>query len=115
MHQDPKCQFLASAGKDHSIRIWDVIRGVTVRTLSSHTASVTCIRWGGDGLLYSGSQDRTVKVWRTSDGVLCRTLTGHAHWINTLALNVDYALRIGCFEPANDCTYPGDDKVSFCL
>jgi ribosome assembly protein 4 len=44
-------------------------------------------------------QDRTVKVWRAEDGVVCRTLTGHAHWINTLALSVDYVLRIGFFTP----------------
>lgn len=24
---------------------------------------------------------------------------GHAHWVNTLALNVDYVLRIGPFQP----------------
>jgi len=29
---------------------------------------------------------------------LCRTLEGHAHWVNTLALNVDYALRTGPFQ-----------------
>lgn len=31
-------------------------------------------------------------------GVLCRTLEGHGHWVNTLALNVDYVLRIGPFR-----------------
>uniref|UniRef100_A0AC35GHJ4 NLE domain-containing protein n=1 Tax=Panagrolaimus sp. PS1159 TaxID=55785 RepID=A0AC35GHJ4_9BILA len=111
LHSDPTCKFLASAGKDGNIRIWDTVRGVTERTLSGHTASVTCIRWGGEGLIYSGAQDRTVKVWRASDGVMCRSLTGHAHWINTLALNVDYVLRTGCFEPEKRCEYPGDDKV----
>ncbi|KAE9551572.1 hypothetical protein FO519_005216 [Halicephalobus sp. NKZ332] len=111
LHEDPKSQFLASAGKDATVKIWDTVMGVTVRTLSSHTASVTSIRWGGEGLLYSGSQDRTIKVWRTSDGVLCRTLTGHAHWINTLALNLDYVLRTGCFDPVTNCVYPGDDNV----
>lgn len=33
------------------------------RILTGHTQSVTCLRWGGDGLLYSASQDRTIKVW----------------------------------------------------
>ena len=27
-----------------------------------------------------------------------RTLTGHAHWVNTLALSTDYALRSSCFD-----------------
>lgn len=30
--------------------------------------------------------------------MLCRTLEGHAHWVNTLALNVDYVLRTGPFH-----------------
>ncbi|KAH7717483.1 notchless protein [Aphelenchoides avenae] len=109
-HQDPSCRLLASAGKDATIRIWDTVKGLTIRTLSGHTASVTCIRWGGCGLIYSGSQDRTVKVWREEDGVLCRSLTGHAHWINTLALNVDYVLRTGRFEPENGCRRPQSDE-----
>ncbi len=35
--------------------------------LSGHTHCVTCIRWGGEGLLYTSSQDRTIKVWRAED------------------------------------------------
>ena len=113
LHTDPTCRLLASAGKDGDVRIWDTVKGLTERTLSGHTASVTCIRWGGEGLIYTGAQDRTVKVWRASDGVMCKTLTGHAHWINTLALNVDYVLRTGCFEPEKKCLYPGDENVGF--
>ena len=29
---------------------------------------------------------------------MCRTLQGHAHWVNTLALNVDYVLRTGFYK-----------------
>lgn len=29
---------------------------------------------------------------------MCRTLQGHAHWVNTLALNVDYVLRTGPYK-----------------
>ncbi|CAJ0932145.1 unnamed protein product, partial [Mesorhabditis belari] len=110
LHKDSTSRHLASAGKDGNIRIWDTVKGLTVRTLSGHTASVTCLRWGGQGLIYTGSQDRTVKVWRADDGVMCRNLTGHAHWINTLALNTDYVLRTSCFDPANHCAKPEDDK-----
>ncbi|XP_014479327.1 PREDICTED: notchless protein homolog 1 [Dinoponera quadriceps] len=97
-HKNPECQYLASASKDCDVRIWDTKRSQTCRTLSGHTKSVTCVKWGGSGLIYSASQDRTVKVWRAEDGVLCRTLVGHAHWVNTLALNVDYVLRTGPFH-----------------
>lgn len=60
------------------------------------------VKWGGSGLLYTASQDRMIKVWRADDGILCRTLEGHAHWVNTLALNTDYILRIGPFDPVKD-------------
>uniref|UniRef100_A0A8R1HZN2 WD_REPEATS_REGION domain-containing protein n=1 Tax=Caenorhabditis japonica TaxID=281687 RepID=A0A8R1HZN2_CAEJA len=106
LHKDPNCRFLASSGKDSNIFIWDTVNGSVVRCLGGHTASVTCLRWGGEGLLYSGSQDRTVKMWRSEDGVLCRTMTGHAHWVNTLALNTDYVLRTSCFEPSKRCIKP---------
>ncbi|CAK5081733.1 unnamed protein product [Meloidogyne enterolobii] len=102
LHLEAPSRLLASAGRDASIRIWDVIKSQTLFVLSGHTASVTDIRWSGNDLIYSGSQDRTIKVWRTNDGVLCRTLEGHAHWINTLASNVDYVLRIGSFSPEED-------------
>ncbi|KAK6625591.1 Notchless protein 1 [Polyplax serrata] len=96
---NPDCRYLASGSKDGDIRLWDVVLGHTIKTLSSHTKSVTCIKWGGAGLLYSASQDKTIKVWRTSDGVLCRTLEGHAHWVNTLALSTEWVLKTGPFDP----------------
>ncbi|GAV02520.1 hypothetical protein RvY_13076 [Ramazzottius varieornatus] len=99
LHMNGHCRLLASSSKDTTIRIWDTVLQQSLRSLSGHTQSVTCLRWGGVGLIYSCSQDRTLKVWRASDGVLCRTLTGHGHWINSLALNTDYVMRTGPFDP----------------
>lgn len=95
-------RLLASSSKDGDVRIWDTVLCNTVLTISGHLKSVTVVKWGGSGLIYTASQDRTVKVWRAKDGVLCRTLEGHAHWVNTLALNTDYILRIGAFDPIKD-------------
>merc|ERR1719400_1558022 len=72
--------------------------------------SVTCLKWGGASLLYSASQDRTIKVWRASDGALCRTLLGHGHWVNVLALNTDYVMRTGAFDP-KDAKVVADDSL----
>ena len=93
------CRRLASSSKDCTIRIWDTTLLQCKLVLSGHSMSVTCIKWSANGLIYSASQDRTVKVWRAADGVLCRSLDGHAHWVNTLALNCDYIVRTGPFEP----------------
>lgn len=65
--RNPECRFLASSSKDGDVRIWDTILGLTILTLSAHTKSVTVVKWGGTGLLYTSSQDRTIKVWRAKD------------------------------------------------
>lgn len=54
---------------------------------------------GGSGLIYSASQDCTIKVWKAETGALLRTLQCHGHWVNVLALNTDYAIRTGAFDP----------------
>lgn len=64
---DPECRLLASSSKDGTVRIWDTIACRVARILSGHTHCVTCVQWGGEGLLYTSSQDRTIKVWRAAD------------------------------------------------
>uniref|UniRef100_A0A4W3KHI6 Notchless homolog 1 (Drosophila) n=1 Tax=Callorhinchus milii TaxID=7868 RepID=A0A4W3KHI6_CALMI len=110
LHINPQCRYLVSASKDCSIRIWDTVLGRIEKILTGHTQSVTCVKWGGDGLIYSSSQDRTIKVWKAEDGILCRTLQGHAHWVNTMALSTDYVLRTAAFEPAEATIVPKDNN-----
>ncbi|KDO30212.1 hypothetical protein SPRG_04995 [Saprolegnia parasitica CBS 223.65] len=101
IHRNATCERFASASKDGSIKIWNARTGRQVASLSGHTDSVECLKWGGEGLLYSASRDRTIKVWAVEGdhvGKLVRTLVGHAHRINTLALNVDYVCRTGPFD-----------------
>lgn len=99
LHLNAECRSLASSSKDGTVRIWDTVLGQTRLTLSGHVQSVTCVRWGGTGLLYTASQDCTIKVWRADSGILCRTLQCHGHWVNVLALNTDYVMRTGAFDP----------------
>src|SRR5699024_242224 len=54
--------------------------------------SVSCVRWGGTGKIYTASHDRTIKIWN-SNGSLIQTLSAHAHRVNHLALSTDFALR----------------------
>ncbi|RWS30555.1 notchless protein 1-like protein [Leptotrombidium deliense] len=100
LHRNVECRRIASSSKDSTVKIWDVVLYRCLFSLNGHSQSVTCVKWGGMGLIYTSSQDRTVKVWRDSDGVLCRSLDGHAHWVNTLALSTDYVLRTAAFDPS---------------
>lgn len=57
----------ATVFQDSTIKIWDTTTGRLSKTLSGHIQSVTCVKWGGEGLIYSASQDRTIKVWKADD------------------------------------------------
>ncbi|KAG6040890.1 hypothetical protein E4U41_006738 [Claviceps citrina] len=89
---------LASASKDGTVRIWVANTGRTEHVLSGHKSSVSCVRWGGTGLIYTGSHDKTVRVWDAVKGTLVHTLSSHAHWINHLALSTDFALRTAYYD-----------------
>ncbi|KAJ9104516.1 hypothetical protein QFC21_002012 [Naganishia friedmannii] len=91
----PRC---ASSSKDGTVKIWSTTRNFAELTLAGHTASVNVVKWGGEGLIYTGSSDRTIKIWDSKTGKLVRTLSEHAHWVNTLALNTDFVLRTGPFD-----------------
>ncbi|EKV09804.1 Ribosome biogenesis protein Rsa4, putative [Penicillium digitatum] len=84
---------LASASKDSTVRVWDVVSRVTDHVLTGHKSSVTCVRWGGTGKIYTASHDKTIKIWNPKDGTLLQTLAAHAHRVNHLALSTDFALR----------------------
>ena len=90
----------ASASKDSTTSIWDYLKTGTpkVMSLGQHSKSVTCVKWGGEGLIYTASQDRDIHVWRAEDGTLCRSLKGHAHWVNSISLNTDYVIRTGPYN-----------------
>ena len=75
-----------------------------VCSISGHTDSVECVRWGGSGLLYTCSRDRTIRVWVLEGGIrpkVVRVLSGHGHRVNSLALSCDYICRTGAFSHAN--------------
>lgn len=46
-----------SSSKDGDARIWDVSLKKCVICLSGHTLAITCVKWGGDGVIYTGYAD----------------------------------------------------------
>lgn len=89
---------LASASKDGTVRVYGVNTGRAENILSGHRSSVSCVRWGGTGLIYTGSHDKSVRVWDADKGVLVHTLSAHAHWVNHITISSDFALRTGYFD-----------------
>lgn len=96
-HLNSKANRLASSSKDGTVRVWDTVLRKMVFNIAQHTAAVSCVKWGGENLIYTASQDKTIKVWN-DQGMLVKTLQGHGHWVNTLALSTDFVLRTGPFD-----------------
>lgn len=96
--KDGEAPKLVSGSKDGTVKVWDTTHRQCIRTMSGHTSSVSCVRWGGTNLIYSASHDKSIKVWDGDHGNCVQTLKSHAHWVNHLALSTDYALRIGAFD-----------------
>lgn len=96
-HRNILCDRFVSASKDASLKVWRVGMGLQF-SLSGHGSCVTCVKWGGNGHIYSSSQDKNIIVWDDSNGAPICTLRGHAHWVNYLALSTDLVVRTGAFD-----------------
>ncbi|CAI7880233.1 unnamed protein product [Closterium sp. NIES-53] len=144
VHVALPCRRLASASRDGDVRVWDAVRRATLFILTGHTLAVTSLRWGGDGVIYSGSRDCTVRMWSAVNGAALQQLKspshpnltqippnrtpfhpipppsshvpppppcqGHGHWVNSLALSTDYALRTGAFDHGGVNGLPATDE-----
>jgi len=101
MHRNKSCKRIVTASKDGLSKIWNVLTKKCEVTLSGHLECIECVKWGGEGLIYTASRDRTIKVWGAegnTPGKLVKTLKGHGHRVNSLALSSDYVCRTGPFE-----------------
>ncbi len=60
----PAGNTLASGGADGQLRIWDLSRGRTLRTITGHTGAVNTVAFLPDGeRLASAGDDGVVRIW----------------------------------------------------
>ena len=71
----PNGQWLATAGYDRSIRLWQLADGKLLRNIDVHKGAIFDLAWHPSStVLASASADETVKLWRVADGVRLDTL-----------------------------------------
>ena len=92
--------WMASAGFNAPILVWNVGTGETVQTLEGHTDRVFGMAFSPDGrLLATGSgmgpsdvSDFTVKIWDLETGQKLRSLKGHGGDVHAVTFSPDGAL-----------------------
>ncbi len=86
----PDGKRLASAGKDQTVRLWDLSTGRLRHTLTGHQDSVATVAFSPDGkLLASGGTDRTVRLWDPAAGRELHTLAGPTGQVRQVAFSPD--------------------------
>ena len=50
------------------MQVWDASTRKCKLTMSSHSQAVSCVRWGGEDLIYSASRDTVINVWSAQVG-----------------------------------------------
>jgi RNA polymerase sigma factor (sigma-70 family) len=75
----PDGTILATAGQDHSTRLWDAATGKLMRQLVGHQAAVKSVAWSPDGkTLATASPDKTTRLWDAATGKETKRLD-HPH------------------------------------
>jgi WD40 repeat protein len=86
----PDGRWVAAAGEDSAVRVWDAAGGEPVRTLEAHTGPVWACVFSPDGhWIVSAGGDRTLRVWEALTGRQIHALEGHTGPVWACAFSPD--------------------------
>jgi WD40 repeat protein len=86
----PDGKLLATAGEDHTVRVWDLGNGHEIVTYTGHPGYVHAVAFSPDGkLLASGGKGPDIHLWEPTTGKDVRTLKAADSNIACLAFSPD--------------------------
>ena len=72
---------LFSGSLDKTIKIWDIEKGICLKTFTGHGSYVRKVIMFSPGILCSASDDSDIKLWNISKGTCIQTLSKHQGWV----------------------------------
>ncbi|MCI0389092.1 MAG: WD40 repeat domain-containing protein, partial [Acidobacteria bacterium] len=86
----PDNRRLVTGGDDRVVRVWDVVTGQQLMSLSGHTDNILSVAVSPDGqTLASASYDQTAKLWNAVTSQEMATLRGHTAALWSVAFSPD--------------------------
>src|SRR5262249_14453866 len=118
----PDGQYLASAGLDRTVRLWDRAPGDLRRTLVGHGGRVRGVAFSPDSRsIASVSDDKSVKLWKASSDREFASLPGHEQLAYHVAFSPDGRLlatgsydrtvKVWAATPSTPLTFRGHGGV----
>ncbi|RKO86665.1 WD40-repeat-containing domain protein, partial [Blyttiomyces helicus] len=84
----PSGRHIVTGGYDKVVRLFDVERGVVVKTFTGHQLSVSKTIFNPLGnLIITGSKDNTIKFWDILSGLCIKTITSHLGEVTSVEMN----------------------------
>ncbi|RUS25142.1 WD40-repeat-containing domain protein, partial [Jimgerdemannia flammicorona] len=102
-HDSPRFLFaflppLTNSSKDNTIKFWDIVSGLCIRTITSHLGEVTSVEMNASGmLLLSSSKDNSNRLWDV------RTVSNNA--------DIDHQILIIMEEKSGSCVQHASSHI----